>query len=158
MAQTDDHLAVLHEMVRLAEMSRTEALNTIERINKYNLALIAFAGSFLSLLISTNIAQPIVQIAGASLIITIILCLYTIRPQRIQGGTPDITDDIQILRSKQQLILSGYLLDVAELTNNASIALQKAGSHKKRTTIVAASFLAFSLVSTYSLVAYAKAI
>jgi hypothetical protein len=41
----EEQLLVLREMVRLAENRRTEALEMIERINRYNLAIIAFSGA-----------------------------------------------------------------------------------------------------------------
>lgn len=93
---------VLREMVRLAENRRSEALDTTERMDKYNLALIAFAGSFLSLLLSVDISISILQISGANLIVAILISLFAVRPQRILGGSPDITEDIIFMKQQKR--------------------------------------------------------
>jgi len=154
MSNTID-IAVLREMVRLAEHRREEALHMIEKVNQYNLAIIAFAGSFLSLLITVDFPKLIVQLSGISLVVSIVVSLYSIRPQKVVGGALDIADDIDALNKKELLTLTSYLLDVAELTNKAATSLHVLARAKKRTTIVAASLLAFSLIMTYTLFAYA---
>ena len=154
----EQDIQVLREMVRLAENRRTEALEMIERMNRHNLALIAFAGTFLSLLISLDIPLLVTRISGGSLICTILISLFTIRPQKVSGGTPDISEDIILLRSSKYLSISSYLLDVADVTSRAGSRLHGLAAIKKKTTIFAASFLAFSLLITYILLAYAKAI
>jgi hypothetical protein len=87
--------------------------------------------------------------------VAIVISLFAIRPQRILGGAPDIAEDIVLIKQKEQMHYPAYLLGVAEVTNNAAVALHFSASIKKRTTSFAALFLAFSLISTYILVAYA---
>lgn len=72
------HTDVLREMVRLAEARRTEELQMMERVNHYNLALIAFSGSFLSLLVTAHFANVVVIIAGCILLISIGLSIFTV--------------------------------------------------------------------------------
>src|SRR3989338_3360277 len=116
-----EEIDVLREMVRLAEMRRTEALDMIERLNKYNLAIIAFAGTFLSVLVTSELPRSAVQFSGIFLIISITGSLYAVRPQRVpDGGALDVANDVKAFRAGQTLDLQSYLLDVADLTNTAA--------------------------------------
>lgn len=151
----EQSIEVLREMVRLAEGRRGEALDMIEKMNKYNLALIAFAGTFLSLLISTNVPLPTLRFVGAFLILTVISSLVAIRPQKIRGGAPDISDDIRLFQEGKGYPLSEYLLAVASVTNEAASELHFIADVKKKFTILAALLLAFSLLLAYILFAYA---
>lgn len=142
-------------MVRLAELRRYEALEMIERINKYNLAIIAFAGSFLSLLATADVEIYVVRFAGVNLILSIITSLLAVRPERVKGGALDVEEDVSALRNNEKISTEQYLLDVAVLTNDAARSLQLHANAKKKGTIIAALFLAFSLIVTYILVSYA---
>ncbi len=152
-ATTD--ISVLREMVRLAENRRTEALEMIEKINKYNLAIIAFAGTFLSLLVTGDFAYLIIRLSGGCLIVSIVFALIAIRPQKVKGGALDIVDDIKMLKNNQFIRLDSYLLDIADLTNKSAASLHLVARSKKAMTISAALFLACSLFFTYTLYAYA---
>lgn len=151
----DMHVDVLREMVRLAEKRRDEALHMIERMNKYNLAIVAFAGSFLSVLVTADMPIEAVRLSGACLIASVIVSIAAVRPERIQGGALDVAEDVVAFRQGQTPSLECYLADVAELTNGAAESLQHYANRKKKWTIVAALFLALSLVSAYILAAYA---
>lgn len=151
----EQDIAVLREMVRLAEDRRTEALEGLDRVNRYNLALIAFSGSFLSLLVSIQVDPDIVQIGGIGLIISIFVSLATVRPQNVPGGALEVTADVQAFRAGTPQPLRTYLIDVADLTNIAAASLNRLARVKKRGTIISAIFLAFSLAVTYILYAYA---
>ena len=146
---------VLREMVRLAERRRNEELDALEKVNKYNLALIAFSGSFLSLLISTGLDVYIVRISGFALVLSILSSLSAIRPKILKGGAISIEDDVTSIKKGGNLNIQRYLVDVAELTNMAAISITKHTQEKRRWTIASASFLAFSLGITYILYAYA---
>ena len=151
-----EEIDVLREMVRLAEMRRTEALDMIERLNKYNLAIIAFAGTFLSVLVTSELPRSAVQFSGIFLIISITGSLYAVRPQRVpDGGALDVANDVKAFRAGQTLDLQSYLLDVADLTNTAAGQLHTVARKKKEVTLFAALFLALSLVTSYTLFVYA---
>jgi len=158
MEKTDESagIDVLREMVRLAENRRAEALSALEKMNKYNLAIVAFAGSFLSLLVTVPMSIVIIRSAGLSLITSIIFAIWSIRPHRLRGGGAlDIGDDVVALKHNQTLKIKQYLLDTAEFTNISANALQSYANNKRKWTIIAAVFLAFSLLITYILAAYA---
>lgn len=152
---SDNDIAVLREMVRLAEHRREEAVDMIDKINKYSLAVVAFAGSFLSLLISANLSINIVRFSGLCLVLSIIFSLIAIQPKRVKGGVLDIADDVDAIHQQKKLLLHNYLLETAALTNSAAESLQMHANNKKKWTIVAALFLALSLITTYILYAYA---
>ena len=153
---TEVGIAVLREMVRLSEARRSEALDAIEKVNKYNLALIAFSGSFLSLIVTSDIDQEIVRIAGAFLVASIVISLITIRPMKIKGGILVIDKDVdEIRKTGETFPLEQYLLDIADLTSRAAIAIDKVTSVKKSGTICSAFLLAFALLSTYIYHGYA---
>src|SRR3989338_4890572 len=154
MAETQD-IEVLREMVRLAENRRTEALEMIERLKKYNIALIAFAGSFLSLLITVGSSLLSLRVAGGSLVATICFSLYAVRPQRVHGGALNVASDVSSIKEQKNLLFAPYLLEVAELTNNAATTLHAFAISKQRVTTISALFLAFSLIGAYILYAYA---
>jgi len=142
-------------MVRLAEDRRTEALQSLEKVNQYNLALIAFAGSFLSLLVSLPFERTTIIVVGLFLLSTIFLSLWNIRPQTVKGGVLVIDEDVKAMRDKKKIIYADYLLDIADLTSRASIQIQKVMLLKKRGTIYSACFLAIGLFLTYILHVYA---
>ena len=154
MSHTPD-IDVLREMVRLAENRRNEEFAHIERVNRYNLALIAFSGSFLSLLITASFPKQTVGIVGAFLIISIIFSLIAIRPRTLKNGVLIIEDDIQNLRSGQRVSLYDYLLETAEFTEQAANSATMLSHTKKRLTIFSALFLALALAATYYLYVYA---
>ncbi len=149
-ASTND-IDVLREMVRIAEKRRDEEMKMIERINQHNLALIAFAGSFLSLLITTKLSVVIVCFAGCLLLISVFLSLWAVLPQTLKGVLT-IKDDVRILRRGEEKIhIHTYLLDVAELTEHTADAAAELTRKKKWKTIWAGIFLALSLLATYTL-------
>lgn len=148
-------IAVLREMVRLAENRRNEEFEHIERVNRYNLALIAFAGSFLSLLVTVKLAVVIVQIAGAFLLLSIVFSLLAIMPRKMKGGTLVVEDDVKIIRSGHTLDLQEYLLSTAELTDRAAANAAIFSKIKKWLTLFSVFFLAISLATAYYLHAYA---
>jgi len=152
---TATDIDILREMVRLAENRRTEELEHIDRVNRYNLALIAFSGSFLSLLVSTHFEPTVVRLAGFFLCLSILSSLIALRPRKLKGGAIVIDEDVQALRSGQSLQLHSYLLDLADLTERAASSANIFSRDKKRWTIYSAILLAISLISTYILYAYA---
>ncbi len=152
----EQDIAVLREMLRLAEKRRSEELELMERINKYNLALIAFAGAFLSLLVSRDFPRLVVQVSGALLLMSIFVSLFTVRPQLLKGaGALSIEDDVLLLKKNNTLTLKQYLLDSAELTDRAATSIAILTVEKKRWTILSAFFLVLALCSTYTLYSYA---
>lgn len=146
---------VLREMIRIAEGRRVEMLETLERINKYNLAIVAFSASFLSLLVTATFDVLIVQCAGIPLLLSIFVSLFAVRPKAIHGASLVIDEDVEILKKGTHLDYREYLLLVAELTDAAGSHLNKRTSEKKRLTIFSAILLALALITTYSLYAYA---
>ena len=148
-------IEVLREMVRLAEKRRDEEFHRMEKLNTYNLALIAFAGSFLSLLVSIQFDVVVVQISGALLIISILSSLLAIRPRTIHGGTVVIDSDVRAVRNGERLSQQLYLLDTADLTEGAARSMAQSASQKTRLTIISAILLACALLAAYTLVAYA---
>lgn len=153
---SEQDILVLREMVRLAENRRTEELEGIERINKYNLALIAFTGSFLSLLITTKFPTVTVLIAGGFSLLSIGLSLVTIRPRTLRGGGAlSVRSDVTLMKNGEQMALRQYLLDTAELTDLAATSIGALSSVKKRLTIYSALSLAAAMVVTYTFYVYA---
>lgn len=148
-------IEVLREMVRLAENRRTEMFDSIEKVNKYNLAIIAFSAGFLSLLVSAQLDLLLVRIAGASLLFSILLSLFAVRPKTILGASLMINDDVELLKKGIAIQTNEYLLLVAELTDVAATNLNARAKEKKILTILSAIFLAFALFSSYILYAYA---
>jgi hypothetical protein len=146
---------VLREMVRLAENRRAEMLDAIEKVNKYNLALIAFSAGFLSLLVTVSFNIFIVRLAGGLLLLSIIFSLFAVRPKRIRGVTLMINDDVDLLKQGIEMDLKEYLLAVAELTDVAASTLNNRAKEKKTLTILSAISLALALSSSYILYAYA---
>ncbi len=151
----DERIAVLREMIRITENWRDEQLQTIERINQYNLALVAFSGAFLSLLITAQFSRPITEICGLCLLVSIAISLLTVRPMRMKFGAVVIDNDVEMLRNGEILGLHDYLLDVADLTNQVTHSMDRFVRVKKKWTIYSAIFLALALVSTYTLYVYA---
>lgn len=148
-------LDVLREMVRLAENRRNEELVNIERLSKYNFAIIAFAGSFLSLLLSVSLQKFIVNFSGLPLIVSILLSIFALRTRSVKGGNIIIDQDVEDLRMGNVLMIENYLLDTADLTNHAAKNLREYSVIKKKITMISASFLAFALILTYILHVYA---
>jgi hypothetical protein len=142
-------------MVRLAENRRAEMLDAIEKVNKYNLALIAFSAGFLSLLVTVSFNIFIVRLAGGLLLLSIIFSLFAVRPKRIRGVTLMINDDVDLLKQGIEMDLKEYLLAVAELTDVAASTLNNRAKEKKTLTILSAISLALALSSSYILYAYA---
>ncbi len=140
---------VLREMVRIAENRRNEELEGTEKMNRYNLALIAFAGTFLSLIVTAKLHPVILIMSGFFLSSSIICSLLAIYPRKLIGGVLAVDEDIAALQRGETLYIHAYMIDTARLTDNAA---QKAGELvgiKKRWTIFAALFLASSVVCTY---------
>ena len=154
MAETED-IEVLREMVRLAENRRTEMFESLERVNKYNLALIAFSATFLSVLVTASFELFIIQSAGALLIVSIFLSLFAIRPKTIHSAALKIDKDVEQIKKGQHVHLKEFLLVTAELTDNAATNINKRALEKKIFTICSALSLAFALTITYILYAYA---
>ncbi len=148
-------MEVLREMIRLAEDRRAEELRDLERVNKYNLALIGFSGSFLSLLVTIDFPVNLRQIAGALLILSIIFSLLAIAPRRLFGGSILLEDDIEHLRKGQSIDQTSFFLETVTVIEGAATALTKRAREKKRLTMISAVFLATSLIITYILIAYA---
>lgn len=146
---------VLREMVRIAENRRTEMLDSMEKVNKYNLALIAFSAGFLSILVTLTFDIMIVRLAGGLLILSIIFSLLAVRPKIIRGVTLVISDDVETVKKGVAIPLEKYLLAVAELTDVAASNLNTRAKEKKTLTIFSAVFLALALFSSYILYAYA---
>lgn len=142
-------ITVLREMVRIAENRRTEEFETVERMNKYNLALIAFCGSFLSLLFTVNVRFVTLSICGFILSLALICSFIAIFPRRIRNGALTIDEDIKLLESGKTLHLSQYLLDIAKLTDEASRQVALLVSKKKIWTIFSAALLAIAIISAY---------
>ena len=83
-------------MVRIAESRRDEELAHIERVNRYNLALIAFSGSFMSLLVTAGFSFLVVRIAGIFLIASIACSLFALKPRKTAAALV-IDDDVKFL-------------------------------------------------------------
>jgi hypothetical protein len=147
-------IELLREMVRLAENRRTETRESLERVVKYNLALIAFSASFLSLLVTASFDILIVQVAGLLLIISILLSLFAVHPKSLQS-TVSVDQDIEAIKNGSNFDLHEYMLAVAELTEVTASNFNKRGSERKRYTIISAISLALALLITYSMYAYA---
>jgi hypothetical protein len=152
---SDEKITVLREMVRLAENRRKEELEQIERVNRYNLALIAFSGSFLSLLVTAKFPILTVQISGFFLGFSVVASLIALRPRVIRGGTLVIDEDVAALREGKDLTLSDYLLVTSDLTDKAGTSAAALSHQKKWWTQAAAICLALALALTYYLYAYA---
>ncbi len=146
---------VLREMVRLAENRRKEELENVERVNRYNLALIAFSGSFLSLLVTAKFDLKLVKFAGIFLILSIISSLWALRPRNVQGGTLLIAKDIDRFNKHEAIPLHQYLFETASLTESAATSLTILSKQKKWWTLISVILLAISLAITYYLYAYA---
>jgi hypothetical protein len=146
---------VLREMIRLAENRRNEELAAIEGVNKYNLALIGFAGGFLSLLVTATFPKIIVQVTGFFLLLCIGTSFLTIRPRILKNGSLKIDSDVMAVRNGAVLPYKDYLLAVGDLTNLAATAAKQLALIKRRLTIISAIFLACALLSTYILYSYA---
>ncbi len=146
---------VLREMVRLAENRRAEMNESLERINRYNLALVAFSAGFLSLLVTVSFNLFIVQASGLLLLFSIFFSLLAIRPRTLKGVTLMIDQDVDILKKNIHIELREYLLVTAELTDVAATKINERGAEKKRFTILSAVSLALALITTYILYAYA---
>ncbi|MEN9561174.1 MAG: hypothetical protein RIQ56_447, partial [Candidatus Parcubacteria bacterium] len=116
--QTD--IEVLKEMVRLAENRRTEEFRAIERLNQYNLALIAFSGAFLSLLVTANFEVLTVQLSGLALLISISISLLTIRPRTLKGAVLTVDEDVRAIQRGEKLLLNDYLIETAYLLDSAA--------------------------------------
>jgi|GEM_PF-6237398 len=144
------NLDVLREMVRLAERRCEEELHMIERVNQYNLALIAFSAGFLSFLVANDFSKSTVGVIGASLIASFVLSLIAISPRRLKG-TLEIIEDVEAIRKRERLLLHDYLLSVAELTDTVAMNVSILVRKKKKITIYAAIFLAVALIGTYIL-------
>lgn len=117
--------------------------------------MIAFDGTFLSILITNDLSSTIIRVSGAFLIASIFTSLIAVQPKRLKAGALDIVDDVTVLREGKSLDINAYLLDVAELTNNAAEDLHLTAAEKKKSTIISAVLLALSLLSTYILYGYA---
>ncbi len=146
---------VLREMVRLAENNRNEQLKMLDRVNQYNMAVIAFSGAFLSLLVSLKFSKITVETAGAFLLISVTLSLIALAPRHIKGGNLIIDDDVSALRSGKHLDLGPYLLETADLTEKAVVAINELGRRKRLWTIFSAVFLALALLTAYITFVYA---
>ena len=148
-------IQVLREMVRLAENRRTEQLQTIEKINQYNLGVIAFSGSFLSLLITIKVSPDIFYVSGFFALLAIGVSLWTIRPQILKGSILLISDDIKALREGQSMRLYDFLLATADLTEQTANAVSERAMKKKQNTIMGVFFLAISLLFSHCMYRYA---
>jgi hypothetical protein len=148
-------LPLIREMIRLAEDRRAEALDRLERVNKYNLALIGFAGSFLSLLVTVDFPLIVLRVAGACLIACVLTSLLNVSPKPLKGATILIDEDVEHLKRGGTFAEREYLLAIAELTERAATIISRRVHTKKHWTTLSASFLAISLLSTYILLAYA---
>ena len=146
---------ILREMIRLAENRRSEEIQAIERLIKYNLALIAFSGSFLSLLLTTTISKPIVEIAGWFLLVSVASSLLAIRPRSVFGGTLVVSDDVKALRKGESISLREYLLETADLLEQANAKIAPVRRYRAQMTIFSAILLALALFATYALYVYA---
>ncbi len=146
---------VLREMVRLAERLRDEEFLSMERTNRYNSGLIAFSTGFLSFMINAQFPKATVQIAGIFLIGSIITSLIALSPRKLHGAAVRIDEDIKAIWSGAQLDLPAYLLETADVTDKAAMAIAKRGSQKKYLTVISALCLAFALGTTYYLYTYA---
>ncbi len=151
MTEQSPDLGVLREMIRLAENRRNEEFQALERISQYNLALIAFSGSFLSLLITAELPKVIPMISGVFLIASVSISLIAIRPKSIIGGTLVIDRDVTALKSGQHIALSDYLLETAHLLDEANNMIGPLRRRRVKLTIISAVFLALALFSSYTL-------
>ncbi len=114
-------IEVIKEMVRLAEQRRAEELHRMEKLNNYNLALIAFSGSFLSLLVTANFALTVLRIGGFILLLSILSSLFAIRPRIIRGGSIVIDEDVQSLRAGSAILLATALFSTYILIAYATL-------------------------------------
>ena len=151
----ESEILVLREMIRLAERRRDEEIAHIERVNRYNLALIAFAGSFLSLLISTDVPLFTFRIVGGVLILSLLLSLVALLPRTVEGGALLIDEDVLAIRKRNVPALSAYLLETANLTEQAASRLATLSISKKKWTICSAIVLVIAIATMYVLSAYA---
>lgn len=153
-ASHDEKIAVLREMIRIAETRRTEELEHIDRVNRHNLALIGFSGSFLSLLITVDLPLHIVQIAGSLLLSSVCCSLIAIMPRKLSASI-FIEKDVEHYRYGYAYALHAYLLDIAGLQEKHATVLMEFSAKKKFWTILSAIFLAAALFITYVLFVYA---
>lgn len=137
-------------MIRLAENRRNEEFQALERISQYNLALIAFSGSFLSLLITAALPKIIPMISGMFLIASVSVSLFAIRPKSIAGGTLVIDKDVAAIKSGKRIALEAYLLETASLLDAANNTIGPLRRKRVTLTIASATFLALALVSAYT--------
>lgn len=151
---SSDDIAVLREMIRLADRRRDEELRMLEKINAYNLALIAFSASLLSFLVSLQFDKTSVQLVGAFLLLSIVVSLLTVAPWKIFGSV-EITEDIEHVIDGGHWKIDAYLLATANITNQAGTNVRRLVRLKKTLTIVAGILLAIALLLTYIRYAYA---
>ena len=148
---TAEDIEVLREMIRVAEKRRDEELQMIERINQYNLALIGFSGSFLSLLVTVKFPIIVVIVAGALLLVSLTVSLATIRPRVLKGGAIDLRYDIDQAKDGKISSLYYYLLETADVIQEAATKAGQRSYEKKNGTIFSALFLVLALAATYTL-------
>lgn len=137
-------------MIRLAENRRNEEFQALERISQYNLALIAFSGSFLSLLITATLPKIVPMISGVFLIVSVSVSLFAIRPKSIAGGTLVIDKDVAAIKSGKRIALGEYLLETAALLDAANNTIGPLRRKRVKFTIASAIFLALALLSAYT--------
>lgn len=146
---TSEEIDVLREMVRLAESRRTEELQRVSTVNQYNMALIGFAGGFLSLLVTASFPHITVIIAGAFLIISITMSLISLAPRTLKGAIVRIDDDVSDMRNGKNISMSQFLLDTADIMEKAGFIISNRGQEKKLLTVLSTFFLALALFTTY---------
>lgn len=146
----EEQIAVLREMIRLAENRRMEEHKMLENVNRYNLALIAFSAGFLSLLVTANFSKETIHIAGFMLLVSILVSLLAIAPRTFKG-TIVIYEDIEMLRKGEYFALHEYLLLTAEaveiIGNNIDCLVGK----KRNLTMISGFCLFLALLFTYSI-------
>ncbi len=152
---TATDIAVLREMVRLAENARSETVQSLERLNQYNLGIIAFNAGFMSFLVSNSFPMTTIRVAGIFLLISMFTSLFALSPKKIRGAVLRVDTDVRALKQGEQIDLYEFLLATAELTDRAFVILQERAKEKKFLTIFSSTFLVLALVFTYTLYAYA---
>ncbi len=146
---------VLREMVRLAEKRRDEELHMLERVNQYNLGIIAFATGFLTFLFSNGFGQGTTVLDGFLLLVSIFISLFAISPRRLKA-TLIIEDDVEAISNGVVLDLKEYLLETAALTDKTASNISDLLFWKKKVTILSAATLVSALTVTYILYAMPK--
>lgn len=154
MSGSTGHLDLILQILRLAEMRRSEELQMMEWINKYNIGSMVFNGSFLSLLVTASFDSHTLQVAGFFCIISMMLSVIGIWPTVLKA-TLLVEDDIAEAKKGNSMSLPQNLIATADVTTMAANNIAAYNKHKKAMAGSAIAFLATSIIVTYIRYTYA---